>query len=53
MPIPRTKQELPDAIETEHRLLRQCLDAVPANSFETSGVCHKWSVKDVVAHLVE
>jgi hypothetical protein len=53
MPIAKTKQELLDAIETEHRLLRQCLDAVPSDSLEIPGVCHEWSVKDVVAHLVE
>jgi hypothetical protein len=53
VPIPQTKAELLDAIVTEYRLLKQCLDAVPAGQFEAAGVCHDWSVKDVVAHLVE
>lgn len=53
MPIPSTKQELLDAIETEHALLKQCLDGIAAGDRDLPGVCHEWSVKDIVAHLVE
>jgi hypothetical protein len=53
MPIATTKEELLTAMESEYRLLKKCLEGLGANEWEVSGVCHEWSVKDVVAHLVE
>jgi len=53
MPIAKTKRELLDAIETEFRLLKQTVDRLPAEDLSTPGVCHEWSAKDVLAHLVE
>jgi hypothetical protein len=53
MPIAKTKKELLDAIETEHRLLRNCVAGLGADELEAAGVCHEWAVKDVLAHMVE
>jgi hypothetical protein len=53
MPIAKTKKELLDAMETEYRLLKRCLDGLDAQEIELPGVCHQWSAKDVVAHMVE
>jgi len=53
MPIAKTKQELLNAIEVEHRLLMKCVESLTAQEFVTAGVCHEWSAKDVIAHLVE
>ena len=53
MPIAKSRKELLDAIETEYRLLKRCLEGLDAQEVELSGVCHAWSTKDVVAHLVE
>jgi hypothetical protein len=53
MPIAKTKKELLDAIETEYRLLKKCIEGLDAQEREQPGVCHEWSAKDVMAHLVE
>jgi hypothetical protein len=53
MAIAKTKKELIEAMETEYRLLKRCIDGLSAEEREHSGVCHAWSAKDVIAHLVE
>jgi hypothetical protein len=53
MPIAKTKKELLEAIETEYCLLKKCIGGLDASQLETAGVCHEWSAKDVMAHLVE
>jgi hypothetical protein len=53
MPIAKTKQELLDAMETEYRLLKNCIAGLAPGDFDLPGVCHEWSAKDVIAHLVE
>lgn len=53
MPIAKTKKELLDAMETEYRLLKACIEGLGAEERELPGVCHEWSAKDVIAHLVE
>jgi hypothetical protein len=53
MPIAKTKKELLEAIETEHRLLKTCIAGLSPQERELPGVCHAWSAKDVMAHLVE
>jgi hypothetical protein len=53
MPIAKSKEELLEAIETEYRLLKKCVEGLGAEERELPGVCHEWSAKDVMAHLVE
>jgi hypothetical protein len=53
MPIAKTKKELLDGMETEYRLLKECIERLGADELELPGVCHEWSAKDVIAHLVE
>ena len=53
MPIAKTKKELLDAIETEYCLLKKCIEGLGVEERELPGVCHEWSAKDVLAHLVE
>jgi hypothetical protein len=53
MPIAKTKKELLEAIETEYRLLKKCIESLDASELELPGVCHEWSAKNVMAHLVE
>ena len=53
MPIAKSKNELLEGMETEYRLLKKSIDGLGATELELAGVCHKWSVKDVMAHLVE
>lgn len=53
MPIARTKAELLQAMETEHRLLLKCIGELEPQEWTLSGVCHAWAPKDVMAHLVE
>jgi hypothetical protein len=42
-----------ERIQTERRRLEQNLVEVPAREMETPGVVGDWSVKDVLAHLVD
>jgi hypothetical protein len=53
MPIAKTKKELLEAMETEYCLFKTCIEGLDAGERELSGVCHKWSAKDILAHLVE
>jgi hypothetical protein len=53
MSIPKTKQELLNAMETEYCLLKKCIAGLDAREMTLPGVCHEWSAKDVLAHLVE
>jgi hypothetical protein len=53
MPIAKTKQELLHDIETEYRLLKQLIGGLSPQELVLPGVCHEWSAKDVLAHLVE
>lgn len=53
MPIPKTKDELLQVMDQEYRLLLQAVRAVDPARRELPGACHHWSVKDVLAHLVE
>ncbi len=41
MPIAKTKQELLDAIETEHRLLKKCIESLGSQERELPGVSHE------------
>jgi hypothetical protein len=42
-----------DRIRTERRRLEENLAQMPAGEMETPGVVGEWSVKDVLAHLVD
>jgi hypothetical protein len=42
-----------ERIRTERRRLEQNLAQVPSGEMETAGVVGEWSVKDVLAHLVD
>ena len=53
MPIAKNKQELVDSMELEFRLLKEIIEGHNDEQMTAPGVCHKWSVKDVLAHLVE
>jgi len=53
MPIAKNKQELLDSMELEFRLLKEIIEGLGDEQMTAPGVCHKWSVKDVLAHLVE
>ena len=53
MPIAKTKQELLDGMEVEYRKLLDCIAGLGEKEMEQAGVCHEWSTKDVLAHLVE
>lgn len=52
MPIATNKRELLEAMETEHRLLLETLAGLDDEAMVRPGVCHEWSCKDVLAHLV-
>jgi hypothetical protein len=52
MPKIKTKKELLSAIENEYHLLKEIIRDLDAKQMQTPGVCDKWSIKDLVAHLV-
>jgi len=52
MPIARTKAELLEAMETEHRRLLKVAGEIAVADFVAPGACHHWSCKDMLAHLV-
>ncbi len=52
MPRPTTKAEFLSEIEDEYRLLKQTISDLDAKAMQTPGVCDRWSVKDLMAHLV-
>ena len=53
MPRPTNKNALLETIEVERNALEQLLEELSADQMEESGVVGDWSVKDVVAHLLE
>ncbi len=53
MPRPQTKQELSDIIESEREKLDRALTGLTDAEMEMPGVCGDWSVKDILAHLVD
>ena len=53
MPRPTTKNALLETIEVERNALEQLLDELSPDQMEESGVVGEWSVKDVLAHLLE
>ncbi len=53
MPRPATKKQLLETIEIEHKALEQVLAGLSPAQMTQSGVVGEWSVKDVLAHLLE
>ena len=53
MPIAKSKAELLESMENEYRLLKKCIADLDEREWAQSGVCHEWTAKDVMAHLVE
>ncbi|HET9914364.1 MAG TPA: ClbS/DfsB family four-helix bundle protein [Anaerolineales bacterium] len=53
MPRPGTKKQLLEAIEVEHQALEGLLDRLSSAQMVLPGVVGEWSVKDVLAHLLE
>ncbi len=51
----KNKAELIKDIEVEHQLLKETLESLGTKQMTRPGVCAKgkWSVKDILAHLVE
>ena len=40
-----------DVVRYGHYFVLESIDGVPAEQWETPGVCGIWSVKDILAHL--
>lgn len=53
MPRPTTKMELLEAIESERTALEQLLAELSPEQLMEPEIVGKWSVKDVLVHLVE
>ena len=53
MPRPTSKDDLLTAIEKERGALETLLETLPDEQMTDPGVVGDWSVKDVLAHLVE
>lgn len=53
MPRPRTKKQLLEAIEVEHKAWEGLLAGLSPAQMTQPGVVGEWSVKDVLAHLLE
>lgn len=53
MPRPGTKKQLLETIEVEHNALEGLLAGLSAVQITQPGVVGEWSVKDVLAHLLE
>ncbi len=53
MPRPKSKQEIYDAIDIERRKLEDELAMLGDAQMEIPGACEKWSVKDILSHLVD
>lgn len=51
MPAIKTKAELLKAIRAERRLLERALAEIDPALYDEAGVCKKWSIKDLLAHL--
>ena len=53
MPRPTSKTDLLTAIEKEHTALEAYLDTLNPVQLTSPGIVGEWSVKDVLAHLIE
>ncbi|RPJ27220.1 MAG: DfsB family protein [Chloroflexi bacterium] len=53
MPRPGTKKQLLETIETEQKALEELLAGLSPAQMTQPGVVGEWSVKDVLAHLLE
>ena len=53
MPRPQNKQELFEVIQTERIKLTKSLDNLTDGQKLRQGACGGWSVKDILAHLVD
>jgi hypothetical protein len=53
MPRPTTKNELLKTIEAEHKALEGLLAGLSPEEMVQPGIVGEWSVKDVLAHLLE
>jgi hypothetical protein len=53
MPVAKSKPELLDSMQSEFRLLKETVAGLSDRQMTAPGVCHRWSAKDVLAHLVE
>lgn len=53
MPRPTTKKQLLESIEAEQKALDQLLAGLSPAQMTQPGVVGEWSVKDVLAHLLE
>lgn len=53
MPRPQNKQELYEVIHQERIKLNKALDNLTDEQKQRQGACGDWSVKDILAHLVE
>jgi len=53
MPRPTSKQALLAAIEKERGVLEAFLDTLTPEQMTEPGIVGEWSVKDVLAHLIE
>jgi hypothetical protein len=53
MPRPTTKHALLETMETERNALEQLLAELSPEEMRAPGIVGEWSVKDVLAHLLE
>ena len=53
MPIATSKKQLLEAMQFEYGLLIKSFEGLSEKEMDQAGVCHQWSTKDVLAHLVE
>jgi hypothetical protein len=53
MPKPKTKEELLQAIEVERTKLNKAFEELTKADMLQPGACEDWSVKDILAHLVD
>ena len=53
MPRPSNKQELYDVINKERNKLNKALEILTDEQKQQQGACGEWSVKDILAHLVD
>jgi hypothetical protein len=53
MPKPQNKSELLQAIDLERVKLNQSFEPLTETEMVQPGACEEWSVKDILAHLVD
>lgn len=53
MPRPTTKKQLLEAMQTEQQSLEELLAGLSPDQMTRPGIVGEWSVKDVLAHLIE